>query len=188
MKICIVSGNPKTEGLCHGVIEAVKAGALEGGAEVDEINLRDYSMGHCMVCGNGWGKCKTDSYCIYGSDGFDEARERIRLSDAAILATPVYCGECSDSLKAFLDRIRRCDIFKQGVLFEKQTLLIASAGGSGRGLLTCFEQMERFCRNTGAVVFDYVGVNRWNSDYKYLDAKAAGHALASGRKSGDTIR
>ncbi len=188
MKICIVSGNPKTEGLCHSIIEAAKAGILEAGAEVDELRLSEYEMGHCRVCGNGWGTCRTDSYCTFGSDGFDQARERLGNCDAAILATPVYCGECSDSLKAFLDRIRRCDIFKQGVLFEKQTLLIASAGGSGRGLLTCFEQMERFCRNTGAIVFDYIGVNRWNGDYKKEVAKAAAYALASGRKNGETVR
>jgi hypothetical protein len=33
-------------------------------------------------------------------------------------------------------------------------------------MLSCLEQMDRFCRHTGAVIFDYIGINRWNSDYK----------------------
>jgi hypothetical protein len=33
------------------------------------------------------------------------------------------------------------------------------------------------------VIFDYIGVNRWNSDYKRVAAKAAAYAIASGRKT-----
>jgi NAD(P)H-dependent FMN reductase len=66
----------------------------------------------------------------------------------------------AEALKGFFDRLRRCDFGQQGVLAGKQILLIASAGGSGNGLLTCLEQMDRFCRHTGAVIFDYIGINR----------------------------
>jgi hypothetical protein len=39
----------------------------------------------------------------------------------------------------------------------------------------------------GAQVFDYIGINRWNKDYKTVAAKAAAYALASRRKNGDDI-
>jgi hypothetical protein len=73
------------------------------------------------------------------------------------------------------------------VLAGKPVLLVASPGGSGNGMLTCLEQMDRFCRHTGAAIFDYVGINRWNSDYKRAAAFAAAKALASGRAPGETI-
>jgi multimeric flavodoxin WrbA len=187
MKICILSGNPKDDGLCQSVIDAIKQGVADGGAVVDEIRLCDLSMESCKVCGNGWGKCATEHYCEFGSDGFDSVKDRINDCDAIVLATPVYWGETSEALKCFMDRFRRCEFNQPGVIRNKQVLLVASAGGSGNGILTCLEQMDRFCRHTGAVIYDYIGVNRWNSDYKRMSAKSAAYAMAKGRKNGETI-
>jgi hypothetical protein len=47
--------------------------------------------------------------------------------------------------------------------------------------------MDRFCRHTGAVIFDYISVNRWNNDYKKNAAYAAARAMAEGRKAGETL-
>ncbi len=187
MRICILSGTPKKEGLCQSVINAAKQGAVEAGAEVDEIRLCDYKLIRCQVCGDGWGVCRSEHYCKYGSDGFEDIRKRIRESDEIIIASPVYWGETSEALKSFLDRLRRCEFGQSGALSNKQVLLIAVPGGSGNGMLTCLEQLDRFCRHTGAVIFDYIGVNRWNSDYKRAAAKAAAFAMATGRKNGDTV-
>lgn len=187
MKIVILSGNPKKDGLCQSVIDAVKLGAIEGGAEVEEVRLCDLDLTRCQVCGEGWGPCRAENYCIYGSDGFDEVKARLQSSDAIVLASPVYWGETSEAFKSVIDRLRRCEFNQAEVLRDKQVLLIATPGGSGNGLLSCFEQMDRFCRHTGAIIFDYIGVNRWNSDYKRAAAKAAAHAMASGRKNGDTV-
>ncbi|HOB21113.1 MAG TPA: flavodoxin family protein [Candidatus Atribacteria bacterium] len=187
MKICILSGNPKKDGLCQSIIDAAISGAVEAGAEVDEIRLCDYHMGPCRVCGGGWGTCLSGNYCTYGDDGFDDARDRIKAGDAIIMATPVYWGETSEAMKNFLDRLRRVEFNQSGVLRNKQVFLIASPGGSGNGALTCLEQMDRFCRHTGAVIFDYIIVNRWNNDYKRIAARAAAKAMAEGRKNGDTI-
>lgn len=187
MKIAILSGNPKKDGLCQSVIDAVKAGAVEGGAEVDEIRLCDLNLSGCRVCGDGWGTCRDENYCAFGSDGFNDVHKRVNSSDAVVFATPVYWGETSEALKSFMDRLRRCEFNKTGSLRNKQILLIAIPGGTGGGMLSCLGQMERFCHHTGAVIFDYIGANRWNNDYKKQAAKAAGHALASGRKNGDNI-
>ena len=187
MKICILSGNPKADGLTQSVIDAATLGAVEGGAEVVEIRLGDFEMGRCKVCDTGWGPCRSENTCTYGADGFDEVRVQVESSDAIILASPVYWGETAEALKSFLDRLRRCDFGQKGVLSNKQVLLIAVPGGSGNGLLTCLEQMDRFCRHTGAIIFDYIGVNRWNSDYKRVAAKSAAQAIAMGRKNGDTV-
>jgi len=188
MKICILSGNPKKDGLCQSVIDAAKQGAIEGVAEVDKIRLCDYEFARCQVCGEGWGPCRSENFCTYGSDGFDEIKTRIQSSDAIVLASPVYWGETTESFKSFIDRFRRCEFGQTGTLQDKQVLIIATPGGSGNGLLSCLEQMDRFCRHTGAVIFDYIGVNRWNNDYKKTAVKAAVYAMVNGRKNGDTIK
>jgi multimeric flavodoxin WrbA len=187
MKICILSGNPKKDGLCQSVIDAAKQGAEEGGAQVEEIRLCDYKLIRCQVCGDGWGPCREENYCKFGKDGFDEILSRIKSCGALIFATPVYWWETSEAMKSFLDRLRRCEFNGQDILREKQVLMIASAGGTGNGILPCLDQIDRFCRHTGAIIYDYIGVNRWNSDYKKAAAKAAANGIARGRKNGDTV-
>jgi multimeric flavodoxin WrbA len=187
MKICILSGNPKKDGLGQSVIDAAKLGAIEGGAQVDEIRLCDFKLIKCQVCDEGWGPCRSENYCTFGEDGFNEIKDRIQASDAIILASPVYWGETSETFKCFIDRLRRCVFNQNEIMHDKQVMLIASAGGTGNGLLTCLEQMDRFCRHTGAIIFDYIAVNRWNSDYKRVAARAAAAAIAGGRKNGETV-
>jgi hypothetical protein len=54
-------------------------------------------------------------------------------------------------------------------------------------MLSCLEQMDRFCRHTGAVIFDYIGANRWNHDYKKHAVYAAARAMTEGRRAGETV-
>jgi hypothetical protein len=48
-------------------------------------------------------------------------------------------------------------------------------------------QCAMFCRHTGAVIFDYIGINRWNKDYKRKAVCAAARAMAEGRKAGKAL-
>lgn len=187
MKIIILSGNPKKDGLCQSMIDAVHQGAAEAGALVEEIRISDMPLIRCQVCGNGWGTCAAENRCSFGSDGFDALQAELQTGDAFVLATPVYWGEMAEALKCFLDRLRRCERGREGILAGKQVILLATPGGSGGGQLTCLEQLDRFSHHVGLIIFDYLGANRWTHDYKQEAARAAGYALASGRKNGMTI-
>jgi multimeric flavodoxin WrbA len=187
MKLLILSGNPKKDGLCQSIAEAVKKGAADAQADVEEVRLADMKIARCYVCGNGWGPCRDKHICSFGSDGFDEVSEKISAADAVAIVTPVYWSEVSEALKSFLDRFRRCNFGTSGRLSGKQVLIVTSAGGTGNGILPCQEELDRFCRHTGAEIFDSIGVNRWNSDYKREAAYKAAQAMASGRKNGDTV-
>lgn len=186
MKIAVISGTPKSQGLCHSIIEAVKRGAADGGAEVVEVKLCELDLRACQVCDDGWGICRAEHRCIM-EDDFADVKALLASCDAFVLATPVYWWEVSEPLKNFMDRVRRCEFGQEGALSGKQALLIAVPGGSGNGMLSCLEQMERFCRHTGASIFDYIGVNRWNSDYKREAAYAAARSIALGRRNGQTV-
>jgi multimeric flavodoxin WrbA len=185
MNYLIVSGNPKSNGLCHAMMEAVHRGAEDGGAAVDILTVE--KLERCHVCGDGWGTCREKHCCAFGKDGFDAAQETVKKADQLCIITPVYCGEMAEGLKCFFDRLRRCEFGQAGALSGKQMLLVASPGGTGNGMLSCLEQMDRFCRHTGAVIFDYIGINRWNNDYKKDAVYAAAKAMALGRKAGETL-
>ena len=194
MEYLIISGSPKKDGLCRSVTEAVKNGAEAGGTTVKLMTVEN--LGRCRVCDGGWGICKVNHVCTFGEDGFSEAQKAVHAADLLCFITPVYWAEMAESLKCFIDRLRRCEFDmpwqprlpnEKGALFGKQVLLIASAGGSGNGLLPCLEQMDRFCRHTGALIFDYFGINRWNCDYKKQAVYSAAKAMADGRKNGESI-
>ncbi|HBP38180.1 MAG TPA: flavodoxin family protein [Clostridiales bacterium] len=187
MRIAILSGNPKTDGLNQTMIQAVIAGAAAAGAEVEEIRLQELKLLRCQVCGDGWGTCLQDRRCQFGADGFTDTAECLLQADALVLATPVYWGEMSETLKCFLDRLRRCQRGQDGALAGKQVLLLANPGGGGGGQISCLQEMERFCQHVGLIIFDTIGARRWTLDYQRQAAFAAARALASGRQNGDTV-
>ncbi|MDR3085371.1 MAG: flavodoxin family protein [Christensenellaceae bacterium] len=185
MRYLIVTGNPKKEGLCFSATEEIARGAKEAGAEVSVLDVS--SLIRCKVCGNGWGSCRETHACAFGADGFHDAQAAVREADQICLITPVYWGEMAEGLKCFIDRLRRCEFGQNGALSGKPVLLVASPGGSGNGALSCLEQMDRFCRHTGAQIFDYISLNRWNNDYKRQALYAAAKAMAAGRKAGESL-
>ena len=184
MKYVIVNGNPKTDGLCFSVMESVAQGAKDAGADVEIIKPE---FDRCRVCGNGWGTCQAQRRCEFEDDGFGNALDTLAGADVICLVTPVYWHEMAEGLKSFIDRVRRCERGDGGRLAEKSILLVASAGGTGNGLVNCMHQMEQFCHHTDMNIFDFIMVNRWNADYKRIDAYNASKAMASGRKPGVTI-
>ena len=178
MKVLILTGTPKEEGLSVSCVQAAAAGAKKAGADTEIVELCKTSISRCHVCGDGWGTCREQHTCQFGSDGFDDVVEKMRSADKLILQTPVYWGETSDALKGFIDRTRRCEAFQQdNAISGKEVLLIAAPGGSGNGLLTCLSQMERFVQHLHAHAFDFIGVNRWNKDYKLKAIEAAAELL-----------
>lgn len=168
MKILILSGTPKREGLCHLCVEAAETGAAHSGADWETVRLCDYPLARCAVCGDGWGTCREEHVCCHGGDGFSDLQRKVAEAGAYILITPVYWGEMSEIMKAFTDRLRRCEATKgeYGAMAGKPALLVASPGGSGNGMVSCLEQMERLSRHLGTSVFDMVGVTFRSLAYK----------------------
>ncbi|MCL2696683.1 MAG: flavodoxin family protein [Oscillospiraceae bacterium] len=188
MKFFILTGNPKSDGLCKLITEEIERGAKAGGAEVEVATCG--KVERCRVCSDGWGTCRNSNICEFGDDGFNHLQKKMQQADLFCIISPVYWGEMAEGLKSFTDKLRRCEFAAStidGALKGKQTLLVASAGGSGNALLPCLQQMERFCQHTGAVIFDCIGVNRWNQSYKKTAAYNAAKLMAEGVKNGETI-
>ena len=177
MKYLIISGSPKSEGLSNSLTETVSRAAADSGAR-SSILKTDKTVS-CRMCSGGWGTCGSKNECAFEADGnFGEMHKAVKEADVIAIVTPVYWGDITEGLKNFLDRLRRCEAGPDGALSGKQVLLVASAGGSGRGLISCIEQLDRFCQHTSAVIYDMIGINRWNAEYKMQTVYSAAKALA----------
>ena len=184
VSVLILSSSPNTDGLTAACARAVATGLHEAGVPSREVRLTEAGVGSCRQCGNGWGTCLEEHRC-QAEDGFQALHRQVLESDALALVSPVYWGEMSESMKAFTDRLRRCEATRwQGEkpLGGRWLLGVAAAGGGGGGIVSCTEQMERLCSHLGLKRFDLIGVTRWTRDHQLDAMRAAAREL--GRKIG----
>jgi len=197
MKVLIISGSPRNEGICHSLTAAALEASTAGGAETEVVKLSDLKLEQCKMCGDGWGTCQKEHRCQHGDkDGFNLLQEKVAAAQAFVFITPVYWGDMSEAFKGFFDRLRRCQATKRwtqdenitSFLTDKPSILVASAGGSGNGILNTLSQMERAIGHMGGDgmpktekgIYDYIAVNRWNKDYKLAALKASVAAMVKG--------
>ncbi|MHB0856443.1 MAG: flavodoxin family protein [Anaerolineae bacterium] len=186
MKVMVVSSSPNKEGLTAACAASAAEGLRRAGQEVELLSLNDYVVCVCRACGDGWGSCRSEQRCDQ-EDDFAELHERFIQADAYALVTPVYWGEPSESMKAFLDRMRRCEhqsSSRRGRLVGKRMLLVAAAGGGGGGVVSCLEMLERWSEHVGTRLFDVIGITRFNRSYKLAQIEDAACALAAWNPEG----
>ena len=167
MKIMIITSSPNKDGLTAVCGEQARLGAISAGAGATVVSLNDLGVGMCHACDNGWGPCKDQHVCQV-EDDFQKLHASLKVADGFILVTPVYWGDLSESAKAFIDRLRRCEAFKKEdqYLAGKPFICVAAAGGSGNGCMSCLVIMEKFVDHVKGTKLDFIGVTRRNREYK----------------------
>ena len=178
MRVLIFSSSPNTDGLTAACAGAVLEGIQQAGGEAEEIRLNDLNIKSCEACDDGWGTCLDDHLCNV-LDDFQTLHERTLKADAYVFVTPVYWGDLSESMKAFTDRLRRCEAPRgeESGLCQKPVIMVAAAGGSGNGMITCLASLERWIQHVRARKWDFIPVNRWNREYKLDTIRSASDAM-----------
>jgi len=179
MKAIVLSASPNDDGLTAACAQAAALGLSNGGAEVEQVNLNKLDIGKCQACDHGWGTCRKEHRCQVVDD-FQALHKQTCEADALVLVTPVYWWEMSESAKAFTDRLRRCEAIhkEESCLFDTPMIMVAAAGGTGKGTISCLASMERFIQHVRARTFDLIPVNRWTKEYKLHTIQSAGELLA----------
>jgi multimeric flavodoxin WrbA len=169
MRVLFVSGSRQAEnrnsrGKTERCGESVLQGVLSVNEEVDRLFLPDIRIERCRQCNkDGWGICRTEGRCVI-EDDFVMAVDKIRQADAVVFATPVYYGDLSESMRAFLDRLRRTATHAEDKygLPEKYAIGLCIAGGGGGGSVSCALSLEKALRGCGFDVLDMVPIRRQN--------------------------
>jgi multimeric flavodoxin WrbA len=180
VQVLVISSSPNRDGLTAACAAAAAEGVEAAGGSVEAVRLNDLRIGLCQACDDGWGPCRDEHWCQV-IDDFQTVHACVRQADAYVLVTPVYWWEMSESAKAFLDRLRRCEAPRgdESALRHKPIIAVAAAGGSGNGTLPCLVSMERFVKHVRARVFDLIPVTRWTRPYKLATIRAAAQAMAA---------
>ena len=182
MSILVVSGSRNPRGQTASAADALLAGAADAGATGEQVFLPKLAIERCRQCDdNGWGICRTEGRCVI-EDDFASIVDKIEAADAVAFANPVYFGDLSESLRAFLDRLRRTCMHESGKarVAGKKAVGICVAGGGGGGAPNCTLSLEKVLSICGFDVVDMIPARRQNLDTKLEVRRAVGKWLAKG--------
>jgi multimeric flavodoxin WrbA len=183
MKVIIILGSRNLNGQTASAVQAVRKGVEAGGGRAETVFLPPLRIERCHQCDDsGWGLCIKECRCVINDD-FAAVVDKIRAADAAVFATPVYYSDLSESMRAFLDRLRRI-CFQPGGrkgIEGKPVLGVCVAGGGGGGAPACCVSLEHVLATCRFDVTDMISVRRQNLDAKLQVLEQAGVELAKAR-------
>ncbi len=177
MKVAVIWSSPNADGLTATAKNQVIKGLKKANAQVEEIPLNRLKMAYCQACGTGFGICQSEGKCCE-QDDFQETYQKLVDADGIVFVTAVYWHDLTERMKAFLDRLRRCETAHNHFLREKRCLLVACAGGTGRGVIECLHNMEYTLGHMEMRAYDRLPVIRYNKDYMLPTLEKAGEVYA----------
>lgn len=99
MKIVIINGSPRVNGLTAGILHVIGKSLISQGAEVEFYNLSELTMSQCRGCC----ACYTTGRCVMDDDA-EKLSHEIESADGLILGTPTYASNVSGYMKLLIDR------------------------------------------------------------------------------------
>jgi len=180
MKAMIVSGSRNPQGQTARAAGALLEGLRGAGGDGELAFLPEMKIERCRQCDPaGWGACRQEGRCVI-EDDFAAVVEKIRAADAAVFANPVYFSDLSESLRAFLDRLRRITRHEAGKagLTGKPAVGVCVAGGGGGGAPASALSLEKVLATCGFDVVDAVPARRQNLQMKLEVLRTTGKWLA----------
>jgi multimeric flavodoxin WrbA len=195
LSILVLSGSRNRQGQTARAIEAVSRGVAAAGGSTEVIFLTELEIERCRQCAkDGWGLCRDEGRCII-EDDFAGIVEKIEAADLVVFATPVYFSDLSESMRSFLDRLRRIR-FPQMIATRgaapgpfppskgPSAVGICYAGGSGNGTAQCAANLDMILRTCGLDVVDMVLARRQNIEAKLPMLEMTGRWLVTRPTSG----
>lgn len=178
MTIAVLWASPNEDGLTAAAKDQVVSGILNAGSDVEPIHLNRRDVKRCLACGDGWGLCQSEGRCVIADD-LGDMYGRLIASEGIVWITPVYWHDMAESMKSFFDRVRRIETGHNHALQGKENLLIACAGGTGRGAVRCLSLMEETLGHMKMTTADRLPVIQFNRGYMLPALHEAGRAFAS---------
>ena len=183
MNFVIISGSRNPEGQTAQALRAVQKGIEANGGKVETIFLPAMKIERCRQCDDsGWGICIREGQCIIPDD-FAVITAKICAAKGVVFATPVYYADLSESLRAYLDRLRRTLQYQTVNLGikGKRAIGVCVAGGGGGGAPSCCTSLEKILAISGFDVLDMVPVRRQNLKTKLPILEQTGAELVNGK-------
>ncbi len=150
MKVIGLNASPKgKESNTLRLVNAVLAGASDGGAKTELVDLYRLHIEYCTACGT----CYATGECTL-LDDFPDLFDRLLDADGIVLGAPNYIDSVPAPMKALFDRM--ADAIHCQMLSGKYGCSVCTAGGSGQDEVAGY--MNRVLTNLGATAVGKVAV------------------------------
>ena len=168
VRILAIYGSPRHKGNTALLLKKAVQGAIEAGAEVEEVVLRDLNMSPCL---ENYG-CKETGRCVI-QDDFQKVYDQLIACQGLMLASPVFFYAVSAHTKILMDRcqslwVKRYWLGKTPIgryNTARKGLLISVGATKGKKLFDGTLLSIRY-------FFDILDVELWRSLlYRSLDLK-----------------
>ena len=171
MKVLGISGSPRTGGNTDILLDKALEGSAACGAQIDKIILNDLNIHPCQE--EEYDNVTSDGFSVV-DDGIQVVYEKIKASDALILASPIFFGSLSAQTKTMIDR------FQCVWLAKKKYGKEAFSGKTGGFICVEATTREDFFDNARSIVRHF---------FATINVKYAGEVLCPGvEKKGDILR
>jgi multimeric flavodoxin WrbA len=98
-KILAIYGSPRRQGNTTALLDRARQGALDAGAQVEKIVLRDLRISPCLEI---YG-CKETGRCVI-QDDFQKVHDQLLSCEGLMLASPIFFYSVSAHTKTLMDR------------------------------------------------------------------------------------
>ena len=105
-KIIIIDGGPRKNMNTAKLLQSFAEGAKSAGNDVEVKTIRLYDLDYkgCMSCMACRLKGKAQNICRF-KDALTPLLEEIAQADGLVLGSPIYFGEVTGQMRAFLERL-----------------------------------------------------------------------------------
>lgn len=141
--ILILSTSLRKNSNSDALAESFANGAREAGNQVEQISLRDKTIGFCKGCL----ACQKTGRCVIHDDA-DTIAQKMLHADVLVFVTPIYYYEMSGQMKTLLDRANPLfiadyafrDIYLLTSAAENEDYVDERAINGLEGWIACFEK------------------------------------------------
>ncbi len=102
MKVLAINGSPHPHGSTSTALQLISETLVQHDIEIEIVEVGNQSVRGCMGCG----RCGQAGQhgCVITDDPVNACIEKMCEADGLLLASPVYYGGISGTMKCFLDR------------------------------------------------------------------------------------
>jgi len=144
-KVLVITTSLRARSNSDRLAEELIRGAAAAGHQVEQISLKDKTIGFCRGCF----ACQTTQRCVIRDDAVEIA-EKVKDADTLVFVTPIYYYEMSGQMKTLLDRLnplfpsdyRFRNIYMLSVAAEDEAYVPEKAVSGLQGWVDCFEKAE----------------------------------------------
>lgn len=188
VKILAIYGSPRRKGNTSLLLKNAVKGAIQAGAEVEEIILRDLKMSPCLEI---YG-CKETGRCVI-QDDFQHVYDKLLSCQGLMLASPIFFYTVSAHTKILMDRCQSLWVKKYWL--GKNTIESPEATRKGLFISVGATKGKRLFEGTLLSIryfFEILDMELWRSLlYRSLDLEGdiVGHPdyLLEAHRSGEEL-